>query len=484
MHVIGIDVGTQGVRTVVCDADGNTVAQTSHGFAVPDQVELLPPGWSEQNPTDWWEACRESLQDITGQLHEKGFSAKDICAVAVDSTSGTLVAVDSACRPLRAAIMYNDTRAASEALECNSAGADLTERMGYSFSSGFTLPKIVWVRRNEPEIFEKAVFIHAADYIVGMMTGSAGISDTSNALKTGYDLLEGRWPPFLESALGIPSGKLPEVVKPGTVIGEVSTECSRSTGLFEGTPVVAGVTDGTAGFFASGAVKVGDWSSTLGTTLVIRGVSSNLIKDAQGRIYCHAHPEGSWLPGGASNSGAECLEKLFHGRNLSELNAYVPQYSPTALLVYPLVRRGERLPFVNPEAEGFIIGEPRDSRELYAGYLEGVAYVERWCYELLADLGAEVGDTVYATGGGARSPEWLQVRADLLQKRMVRPVSTECAIGAAVVAASRTLYDGLESAVVGMARPGMEVEPDPRRRDIYEQCYRAFRGACSHKGYE
>lgn len=483
MYVMGIDVGTQGVRAVVCDAEGQITAQTSRGFAAPARVELLPPGWSEQNPADWWEACKQSLRQVMSHLRNRGLSPDDIISIAVDSTSGTLVIVDSTGVPLRPAIMYNDTRAVSEARECNSAGDELIERMGYSFSTGFALPKMVWVRRNEPEVFKKAVFVHAADYIVGMITGSFGISDTSNALKTGYDLVEGRWPSFIESELGVSSAKLPEVVSPGTLIGTVNEECSRTTGLSKGTRVVAGVTDGTAGFLSSGAVRVGDWSTTLGTTLVIRGVSSRVIKDTQGRIYCHAHPDGWWLPGGASNCGAEFVEKLFHGRDLSKLNAYVPQYSPTALLVYPLVRRGERLPFIDPDAEGFIVGEPRDSRELYASYLEGVAYVERWCYELVEGLGVEMGDTIYTTGGGARSLEWLQVRADVLKKRLVRPVAMECAIGAAVVAASKMLYDGLESAVSGMIHPGVEVDPNPTRIDVYEQCYGAFRSTCGQKGY-
>ncbi len=404
MYVLGLDVGTQGVRAVVCDAEGNVLAQARQEFAAPCQVELLPPGWTEQQPADWWEAAESCLSRVVAQLRESGRSLDDLRAIAVDSTSGTVVTLDRSGRPLRPAIMYNDTRAVSETAECNSAGADLIVKLAYRFSASFALPKILWVKHNEPEIFEQAIFIHAADYIVGKLTGDFLTSDTSNALKTGYDLIDGRWPEFIEASLAIPAGKLPTVVSPGTIIGEVSDECARQTGLRRGTSVVAGVTDGTAGFLASGAVQIGDWNSTIGTTLVIRGVSSELIRDPLGRIYNHAHPDGYWLPGGASNCGAECLQQLFQGRDLDQLNAYVPQYSPTALLVYPLVRIGERLPFVDPQAEGFIVGEPRDSRELYAAYLEGVGYVERWCYELLGDLGAEIGDTIYTTGGGAQEP--------------------------------------------------------------------------------
>lgn len=484
MYVLGLDVGTQGARVVVCDRDGNIVAQAEQQFASPASVELLPPGYSEQHPSEWWDAAVACLRKVIHDLRWAGISAQGIKAIAVDSTSGTVIPLDKSGIALRPAIMYNDTRAVREAEECNAAGSDLTEKLGYKFSSSFSLPKILWIKKNEPEIFKQtACFVHAADYIVSRLTGNFRMSDTSNALKTGYDLVDRRWPDFIEKSLGIPSQTLPQVVSPGLVIGKVSTVASQDTGLAPDTPVVAGVTDGTAGFLASGAVRVGDWNSTIGTTLVIRGVSTNLIKDPQGRIYCHAHPQGHWLPGGASNVGAECLAKLFHGRNLDELNAYVPQYSPTALIVYPLVSKGERLPFVNPDAEGFMIGEPRDSRDLYTAYLEGVGYVERWCLELLAELGAEVGDTVYTTGGGAKSIEWMQVRANILNRRVVRPRYAECAVGTAAVAASRTLFSDLETAVQAMVKPGESVEPEPDKADILDGRYRIFRDACARRGY-
>lgn len=483
MYVLGLDVGTQGARALVCDGKGGILAQASQEYQ-PSEFELVPPGHAEQDPAGWWSAASECLQHVVKELKFAGRSPQGIKAIAVDSTSGTIVPLDKSGKPLRQAIMYNDTRAVSEADECNSAGSDLTDKLGYKFASSFALPKILWIKRNEPQIFEQtACFAHAADYIVSRLTGNFRFSDTSNVLKTGYDLVDRCWPEFISSALGIPAHMFPQVASPGFTIGKVTDACARDTGLAPGTPVVAGVTDGTAGFLASGAVRVGDWNSTIGTTLVIRGVSTDLIKDSRGRIYCHSHPQGYWLPGGASSVGAECLAKLFHGRNLDEFNAYVPQYSPTSLIVYPLVRTGERLPFVDPHAEGFIIGEPRDSRDLYAAYLEGVGYVERWCLELLEGLGAEVGDTVYTTGGGAKSLEWMQVRANILNRRVSRPQSAECAMGTAAVAASKTLFADLESAVKSMVKTGESVEPNPAQVDIYTERYHSFREACARRGY-
>ncbi|MDI6828371.1 MAG: FGGY family carbohydrate kinase [Armatimonadota bacterium] len=484
MYVLGLDVGTQGARALVLDAEGEVLAQASQPFDTSANLELLPPGWVEQHPHEWWNAAVICLRKVADDLKLCGRDPRGIKAIAVDSTSGTIIPLDRNGEPLCPAIMYNDARSVVEADECNSAGSILVEKLGYKFSSAFALPKILWIKKNRQEIFEKAsVFAHAVDFIVSKLTGNFRMSDTSNALKTGYDLVDRCWPSFIEKDLCIPLDKLPQIVSPGLVIGQVTEKASRETGIPSGTPVVAGVTDGTAGFLASGAVKVGDWNTTIGTTMVMRGVSTNLIKDPLGRIYCHAHPEGYWLPGGASNVGAECLDKLFSGKNLSELDAYVPQYAPTSLIVYPLVRKGERLPFVNPEAEGFILGQPRDSRDLYAAYLEGVGFVERWCFEIFAELGAEIGNTVYTTGGGAKSVEWMQVRANILNRNVVRPGLTECAVGAAVVAASKTLFENLEWAASAMVKPGEAVEPDPKKVELYDINYRVFREACASRGY-
>ena len=484
MYVLGLDVGTQSAKALVCSASGEVVAEASKPFDMPQAINL-PLGWAEQHPSDWWEASCFCLRSVIDQIRWKGIPPEAIKAVAVDSTSGTIIPMDKTGIALRPAIMYNDTRAVEEADECNAAGRELTDKLGYKFSSAFSLPKALWIKKNEQEVFEQtSCFVHAADYIVSRLTGNFRLSDTSNALKTGYDLISRRWPLFIESDLGIPLDRFPQIATPGLTIGVVSASCARETELKAGTPVVAGVTDGTAGFLASGAVRVGDWNSTIGTTLVIRGVSTELIKDPQGRIYCHSHPQGYWLPGGASNVGAECLAKLFHDKNLEELDAYVSQYSPTSLIVYPLVRTGERLPFVNPKAEGFVIGEPRHEYDLYAAYLEGVGYVERWCLELMEELGAEVGDTVYTTGGGAKSEEWMQVRANILNRRVTRPASAECAMGTAAVAASQTLFPDLASAVKSMIRPGPSVSPDPSLVPTYEDHYQAFREACAARGYQ
>ena len=383
--VMGIDVGTQGVRVVVVDAHG--VLQASARLPLPSPVTQLPTGWAEQIPEVWWNVLRKGIREILGQFKENGHRPEDIIALTVDSTSGTLVAVDALGNPLRPAIMYNDTRSADVLPWVKDAGAKLEAKLGYAFQSSFALPKILWLRIHEPNLFEKtAYFLHAADYILGRMTGIVGVSDHTNALKTGFDVIDYAWPDFIEQELHIPLVKLPTILAPGTPIGRISTQAARTTGLSPTTLVVAGMTDGVASQIASGAVSIGEWNSTLGTTLVLKGVSERLLKDPKGRFYCHLHPQGMWMPGGASNTGAEWISKMYPGQDPVEMIKQAASRLPTKHIAYPLVRRGERFPFLAPQAKGFIEGQPADAATKFAAMMEGVAFLERMAYDALEDL--------------------------------------------------------------------------------------------------
>ncbi|MCX8053821.1 MAG: FGGY family carbohydrate kinase, partial [Armatimonadetes bacterium] len=450
---VGLDVGTQGVRAIACDENGQVIAQSSRSFGPEVNVTGLPTGWFEQDPEAWWRTASACLSDVTSLIIRAGRGSGEIVAVAVDSTSGTVLLVDRSGNVIRPAIMYSDTRAQAESDECNEAGSNLIAKLGYRFGPSFGLPKLLWLKRNEPRNWERChKAIHAADFIAGKLIGDFGISDNSNALKTGYDLVGFCWPNFIFDTLQIEPEKLPLVMTPGDPIGRVTAECATLTGLEQNTTVVAGVSDGTAGFIASGASAVGEWNSTLGTTLVLRGVSIDLVKDPEGRVYCHRHPDGWWLPGGAGNVGGECLTKLFPDADYNVLDRDAASLVPSGLACYPLVRRGERLPFVNSDAEGFLPDHSSGTAALYAACLEGVAFVERWCYELMEELGAPVGNAIYATGGGAKSVAWMRIRAAALKKVLIRPKVTESAMGSAIVAASRTIYSSLGEASSAMVQ--------------------------------
>lgn len=481
---LGIDVGTQGARVVIVTALGKIVAEAGQQFKRDNSDQSLPPGWFEQDPLMWWQATRNALRECVGKLSQQGHTSTAIQAISVTSTSGTIVTLDEQMQPSGAAIMYNDSRAGQEAEAINRVSQAFRERLGYSFSASFGLAKILWLKQQQPQRFEKAAFfVHATDFIIGKLSGTYHISDYSNALKSGYDIERYAWPGFIEQDLGISLTKLPQVAPPGTPIAQVSPACAEKTGLAADTPVAAGMTDGCTSQIAAGAVSPGDWNSTLGTTLVIKGVTQNLIPDPLGRIYSHRHPEGYWMPGGAGNVGGDCLEAYFTRAELETLNQSIAGRPPTSLVIYPLQKQADRFPIKKSNISGFVLGSPSDRAELYQGYLEGVGLTERLAYDLLTQLGASIGDRIYSAGGGSSSREWLQIRANILNKTLVKPENTGSAMGAAILAASKTHFASLSEAAGQMVTHEWSIEPEVNRISEYDRKYQQFVEELQRRGY-
>ena len=264
--------------------------------------------------------------------------------------------------------------------EANEKGAVLWEQLSYRMQASWALPKLLWLLRNQPRV-AGCRLMHQNDWINAKLAGIAVASDSSHSLKTGYDLLRSAWPVEIFDALGIPAALFPQVVSPGTDIGEVSQVAAAETGLPAGTRIYAGMTDGCAAQIASGAMCVGDWNSVIGTTLVLKGVTRKLLNDPSRVIYSHRSPEGTWLPGGASSSGAGAIAAEFSIERLAALNECAAKGGPSHIVVYPLTGRGERFPFVAPNAESFTLGSASSEEERYRAVLQGIALLERLCFD-------------------------------------------------------------------------------------------------------
>lgn len=467
----GVDIGTQSVRFTLVRADGIIMASGS----APLSSNRIEGSGHEQNPDDWYRALADAIRWTFQTVHPNRLDGVAIC-----STSGTILLTDSSCRPLGPAVMYDDGRATGESAIVQQAAKEVWARLGYRMTSSFALPRLLWMIQNGMG-GNAARVMHSADFVASRLAGKPVATDWSHALKTGYDLQCDRWPADVMDALGIPVELLPAVVRPGTVLGEVSRKSAEYTGLPEGTPIMAGMTDSCAAQIAAGALRQGSWNSVLGTTLALKGVTRDLLHDPNGAVYSHRHPDGGWLPGGASNTGAGIISHRYGMSNLDGLSELARLRGPSSTVMYPLVGEGERFPFVNPNARGFQLADPEDEADDFRAILDGVAYFERLCFTLVRSLGAEIKAPISLTGGGAKNRFWSQLRADVLGVPVTVPGSSEPSVGMAILA--RAGAGSVVETADSMVRDDQRYEPNTRHSEKLQDNYHRFLGAMVEREY-
>jgi len=449
--LVGLDVGTSGVKAVAVSRTGEVVARAERGYP----LSTPRPGWSEQDPEDWWRAAQDALAAL----------GVEPAAVGLSGQMHGLVALDGQDRVLRPAILWNDQRTAAECAEIEERlGLErLIELTGNRALTGFTAPKLLWLRRHEPETFARIRrVLLPKDYVRLRLTGEHAIdaADASGTLL--FDVAARRWSGEVLDALQLPDEWLPPVHE--------STE-------------IAGAGDQAAGALGSGIVRPGTLSVVLGTSGVVFAVLPSYQADPEARVhvFCHAVP-GTWHAMGVMLSAAGALAWL-HGAvagGYDELLAEAETWAPGAdgLLFAPYLS-GERTPHADPDARAAFTGlELRHDRgALTRAVLEGVAYGLRDSLELLRDLGvdAEVGRI---SGGGARSPLWTRIVASVLGVPLERTAAAEegAAFGAALLAGvvSGAFADAAE-AVSACVHVTDRVEPDPEWQDRYAAGYERFR---------
>lgn len=467
---IGIDLGTQSVRVTLLEEDG-TVADSSSAPLTSIRSDEVR---HEQDPEAWWEAVGEASRAVTHNLGNRKVEGLAIC-----STSGTVLLADHEGCPLTPAIMYNDGRASEEVWLVQEAGEGVWSSLGYQMRGSFALPRLLWLLRNKSGE-DVSRMMHQADFVASRLAEEPVATDWSHALKTGWDLVNERWPEKVMERLEIPVEMLPPVVRPGTQIGEVGTTAAEHTGVPAGTPIRAGMTDSCAAQIAAGALEKGHWNSVLGTTLALKGVTQQLLRDPTGAVYCHRHPDDGWLPGGASSTGAGIISDMFPDADLDELNQKAEQRGFSSAVFYPLASKGERFPFAEPNARSFWIGEPEDEADRFRAVLEGVAFVERLCFAHLESLGADVSGPVSVTGGGAKSRVWSQIRANVLGVSVTVPRSAEGSVGMAILA--RAGDGSVTEAASSMSRVKWRFEPGDGNGKLAENFERLL-SAFVERGY-
>ena len=482
---VGIDLGTQSARAVAVGATGTVLSAAARPL-----TSRRDGNRHEQDPHEWWANVADALAEMVRGLPDG--AAASIAGVAVDGTSGTVLLTDPDGTPRTPGLMYDDSRAGALAAEAQEAGDALWNRLRYRIQPMWALPKLLWWR-DEGMLRAGARLAHQPDVITANLVGRPVATDTSHALKTGYDLIGLRWPTEVLEKLHVDPDVLPPVQRAGSVLGHVGADAARRTGLPEGVRVIAGMTDSCAAQLAAGALSAGEWNSVLGTTLALKGVTDTLLHDPTGAVYSHRAPHGDlWLPGGASGSGAGVITTLFRGQDLDALTERARRVHHVPLC-YPLAERGERFPFVEPDARGFLGDDPLptgpdqvreigDPARVFAAVCTGVAHVERLCFDLLDVAGADVSGPVSFTGGGSRNRWWNQLRCDLLGAQVRIPVSSEPSVGMAVLAAGAVEGD-VPAAAARMVATRELLQPDTDRHAELAAGYADFVTALTDRGW-
>jgi hypothetical protein len=469
---LGLDIGTQSVKAVLVDNAGFIIGSASSPLSSTREGVT-----HEQDPEQWWSASKKVITSVISKVNPT-----DIKAISISATSGTLVVVDSQGKPQSKGIMYDDARAADRAAECNEAGASLWENLGYRIQGSWALPKILWLLDQGVLVAGRKV-IHQGDYIAWRLAGKEVDSDSSNTLKSGFDIEKVQWPSDLLATLKIPRDVLPDVSVAGEVIGVVSD--ASETALTSNTSIVAGMTDGCAAQIAAAALLPGSWNSVLGTTLVIKGASTLRKLDPTGSVYAHRAPFSTgWWPGGASSTGTNAIAQWLPGIPVSQLK-FTNQNLLDAPIIYPLSKIGERFPFVSSNAHALVARgltlptlESDGAKKTFAAIAKGVAFVERLSFDLLAYVGYDISGSCTFTGGGAKNPQWNQLRADVLCRSVLIPEEVEGAFGMAILAAA-AFEDSDEKLKLSrvaqrLLSAGVEIEPDLSNGKLLLSQYKEF----------
>ncbi|GAB4445612.1 MAG: xylulokinase [Anaerolineae bacterium] len=481
MALLGIDVSTTGAKALIVDEKGEVLASVTH----PLKLSTPQPLWSEQDPLEWWAGTVSSVQ---GALKEAGVLGKDIAGVGLTGQMHGLVLLDAEGKVLRPAILWNDQRTGAQcAWITETVGFDrLLEYTGNPALTGFTAPKVIWVREHEPEVYARvAQILLPKDYIRYRLSG-AYATDLAGAAGTMLlDVKKRQWSREVLEALDIPAAWLPPTHEGPQVTGVVSAEAAALTGLAAGTPIVGGGGDQAAQAVGVGAVRPGVAALTVGTSGVVFVPTDRPVIEPQGRLhaFCHAVP-GAWHLMGVMLSAAGSLQwyrdQFAPGVDFDTLLAPAEAIPPGSEGLYFLpYLTGERTPHPDPLARGAFVGLTvrHTMAHLTRAVLEGVAFGLADSFALVKAMGVADVTQLRASGGGVRSALWRQILADVLGAELVTVNVTEgAAYGAALLAGvGAGVWPDVPAACDATVRITSATRPDASRHEVYAGLHAQYR---------
>ena len=480
MYFLGIDVGTGGSRAVLIDAQGKVAASATVAHAPFASPEI---GWAEQNPEDWWRAASAAIRQV---LAAENVSAETINAVGLAGQMHGTVFLNRAAEVLRPSIIWCDQRTEKQCRQLTDriGTQKIVELVSNPALTNFTLTKMLWVRENEPEIWDQTrTVLLPKDYLRFRLTGdkATDVSDASGTLL--LDVRNRKWSSEMLAAVDMSENLLPELYESTTVTGTISAACAAETGLVEGTRVVAGAGDNAAGAVGMGITRVGAVSATVGTSGVVFAVTDRPSIDLKGRIhtFCHAVPN-RWHVTGVTQAAGLSLrwfrDNFAAGESYDEL---VEQAAKIAVgadgLLWTPYLMGERTPHIDPKVRASLIGLTASHTKAHVAraILEGVAFSLRDSLEIFRELNVSV-ETIRLGGGGAKSKLWRQIQADVYGQTVESIEADEgAAFGAALLAAvGAENWQTVDEAVDAAVSVAERIEPNPAAVKILTRQYEKY----------
>lgn len=485
---LGLDIGTGGTRAVLVNSSGKLIASTSAEHA---PFRSPQPGWAEQDPEDWWRAAQQAIR-LAVAAGEQAASGAKIEAIGLTGQMHGAVMLDANGEVLRPSLIWCDQRTDAECdwLHREIGRERLIELTANPALPNFTLTKLLWVRKHEPEVFARIAHVLCPkDYVRYRLTGAYAmdVQEASGTLL--LDVTHRRWSSEVARVAGIPESWLPQLFESPEVCAKISSEAASATGLTAGTPVVAGAGDQGAGAVGMGILNPGSVSATIGTSGVVFAATAEPTRDPMGRLhtFCHAVP-GRWHVMGVTQ-GAGLSLRWFRdqfgagpddGRDAYERlcseAAKVP--AGAAGLVWAPYLMGERTPHLDPEARAALVGLTASHTRAHVvrAILEGVAFSLRDSLTIFEEMKVPV-ESIRLGGGGARSPVWRQIQAETYGRPVELPAAEEgAAYGAALLAGvGGGMWPSVDAACDAVIRIASRVEPDAAAVKHMEGRYREYR---------
>ncbi len=481
-YFLGIDTSTTSSKALLIDETGQVLAEASS----PHTLQTPKPLWSEQDPTEWWGAVSASVKQV---LTESGVEAERVEAIGLTGQMHGLVLLDERGEILRPAILWNDQRTQVECEEIHAriGRSKFIQISGNVALTGFTAPKILWVKKNEPQVYAKARhMLLPKDYIRFKLTGAYATDKADGSGTVLFDLKERNWSPYVLEKLEIDPAWMPDTFEGTEFTGHVTTEAASATGLKAGTPVVAGGGDQAAQAVGVGAVEPGVVALSIGTSGVVFATTPAALIEPEGRLhaFCHAVP-GMWHFMGVMLSAAGSLQwyrdTIAPGMSFDELLKEAETVSPgcEGLHFLPYLS-GERTPHPDPLARGAFIGLTiRHGRgHMTRAVLEGVSFGLKDSFTLIQSAGLGVIDQVRASGGGVKGTLWRQILASVLEAELVTAKGTSegAAFGAALLAGvGAGVWSDVPGACQAVVKISGGTKPDPVQVDAYRKAYPVYR---------